>query len=410
MVLLSSVCGGRLSSRAADVAMTHLVTAVVVVSTLVQMASGSEPPVRAAISWVLIGIGCGALYFRRRRPVTVAVITLLACGIYYPVSVTDGPALAAFALALYTLAAEGHFTVSVALAAATLLAVGFGEVVINSGHRQIDDVSVAMLAGWLISLVAIGRAQRTRLAYLHEAEQRALAAEREQEARARQSATEERLRIARELHDILGHSISLINVQSSATLHRLSKKPEPPVALAAAEDTLKAVKATSKEALRELRGTLGVLGQADEAAPTAPTSGLDRLTERARSTGIAVRVRTEGGSRPLPPPVDLAAYRIVQESLTNITRHADARSALVTIAYGATDVRLRIDDDGQGVDEGAALRPNVLTGAGSRPGLSGSGIRGMAERAKAFGGELTAGNTADGFRVEARLPIEPSLS
>ncbi|MFE2849143.1 hypothetical protein ACFXKS_37685 [Streptomyces scopuliridis] len=184
MVLLSSVCGGRLSSRAADVAMTHLVTAVVVVSTLVQMASGSEPPVRAAISWVLIGIGCGALYFRRRRPVTVAVITLLACGIYYPVSVTDGPALAAFALALYTLAAEGHFTVSVALAAATLLAVGFGEVVINSGHRQIDDVSVAMLAGWLISLVAIGRAQRTRLAYLHEAEQRALAAEREQEARA----------------------------------------------------------------------------------------------------------------------------------------------------------------------------------------------------------------------------------
>ncbi|MFE3144029.1 sensor histidine kinase [Streptomyces scopuliridis] len=413
MVLPSSVRGGRLSSRAADVAMTHLVTAVVVVSTLVQMASGSEPPVRAAISWALIGIGCGALYFRRRRPVAVAVITLLACGIYYPVSVTDGPALAAFALALYTLAAEGHFTVSVALAAATLLAVGFGEVVMNSGHRQIDDVSVAMLAGWLISFVAIGRAQRTRLAYLHEAEQRALAAEREQEARARQSATEERLRIARELHDILGHSISLINVQSSATLHRLSKKPEPPVALAAAEETLKAVKATSKEALRELRGTLGVLRQADEAAPTAPTSGLDRLTElveRARSTGIDVRVRTEGGSRPLPPPVDLAAYRIVQESLTNITRHADARSALVTIAYGATDVRLRIDDDGQGADEGAALRPNVLTGAGSRPGLSGSGIRGMAERAKAFGGELTAGNTADGFRVEARLPIEPSLS
>ncbi|WP_326810524.1 histidine kinase [Streptomyces scopuliridis] len=227
--------------------------------------------------------------------------------------------------------------------------------------------SVAMLAGWLISLVAIGRAQRTRLAYLHEAEQRALAAEREQEARARQSATEERLRIARELHDILGHGISLINVQSSATLHRLSKKPEYPVALATAEEALKAVKATSKEALRELRGTLGVLRQADEAAPTAPTSGLDRLTElveRARSTGIDVRVRTEGGSRPLPPPVDLAAYRIVQESLTNVTRHAGARSALVTIAYGDTDIRLRIDDDGQGADEGAALRPHALTGAG----------------------------------------------
>ncbi|MEV7871293.1 sensor histidine kinase [Streptomyces sp. NPDC088124] len=418
MVLTSPARRRRLSVRETDLAVALVVSAVVAVWTLLQMRSGDEPPGRALIGWGLIALGCGALYFRRRRPVAVGVITLLTSCVYYPVSVTDGPLMTTFAVALYTLAAEGRFTASVALASATLLAVGYGELRQDSGHRQIDDTSLVMLTGWLISLVAVGRAQRTRAAYLHEAEQRALAAEREQEARARQSATEERLRIARELHDVLGHSISLINVQSSAVLHRLGKKPEPPVALAAAEEALEAVKATSKEALRELRGTLGVLRQADEAAPTAPTSGLDRLgelVERARSTGIAVGVRTEGGGRPLPPPVDLAAYRIVQESLTNVTRHSGALSALVTIIHGATDIRVRIEDDGRGADTGtgtghaANARQGPRTGPRTEPGTgpTDSGIRGMAERAKAFGGELTARNTPGGFRVEARLPLAP---
>ncbi|MFI8965217.1 sensor histidine kinase [Streptomyces sp. NPDC053493] len=380
--------------RARDAGVTLLVLLVVAVWTLVAAHYSDEPASRTALGWVLILIGCGALYFRRRQPVAVAVVTLLASVVYYPLSEQDGPLLIAFALALYTTAAEGRFAAAVALAAVTLLAVGLGEIRQQPGHRQIDDTSLAMLAGWLISLVAVGRAQRNRVAYLREVEQRALAAEREQEARARQSATEERLRIARELHDILGHSVSLINVQSGAALHRLGKNPAPEQGLATAREALQAVRDTSKEALRELRATLGVLRRADEEAPTAPASGLallPELVERAASTGLDVRIRAEGTPVALPPPVDLAAYRIVQESLTNVTRHAGARAALVALDWGADGLRLRIEDDGAGAPE-------------DRP-APGSGIRGMAERARAFGGELTARNIPGGFRVDARLPF-----
>ncbi|GAA4898002.1 sensor histidine kinase [Streptomyces coeruleoprunus] len=395
MVLPSLVRRGRVPVRAADLLVTAGVTVFVVGWTVVSMVSAehAESLPRTLLGWALIAVGCGALLLRRERPVAVAVVTLLASGVYYPTSAYDGPLMITFALALYTVAAEGRFVAAVALAAITLVAVGLGEIRQSPGNRQIDDTSLVMLAGWLISLVAVGRAQRTRLAYLHEVEQRALAAEREQEARALQSATEERLRIARELHDVLGHSVSLINVQSSAALHRLGKKPEPAQALATATETLEAVKATSKDALRELRGTLGVLRQADEAAPTAPVSGLDRLgelVERARSTGLDVDTRTEGIPRPLPPPLDLAAYRIVQESLTNVTRHARARAALVTLSWTDRDLRLCIEDDGEGAPDEHA---------------PGSGLQGMAERARAFGGELAAHNTAQGFRVTARLPL-----
>ncbi|MFG2897394.1 sensor histidine kinase [Streptomyces zaomyceticus] len=398
---LRSPGGGRLSSRASDALVAGVVLVVVAVWTLVSARYATEPVARTAIGWALILVGCGALYFRRRQPVAVAVVTLLACVVYYPLSSQDGPLMIAFALALYTTAAEGRFAASVALASATLLAVGFGEFRQRPGHRQIDDTSLVMLAGWLISLVAVGRAQRTRIAYLHEVEQRALAAEREQEARARQSATEERLRIAREVHDVLGHSISLINVQSGAALHRLGKGPSPEAGLVTATEALEAVKATSKDALRELRATLGVLRSADEPTPTAPSpSGLallGDLADRARSAGLDVRTETSGTPVALPPPVDLAAYRIVQEALTNVTRHSGARTVRVSLDWGTDAVRLRIADDGGGAPEG-------------RP--PGSGIRGMAERVRAFGGELTAENgEAGGFLVDARLPLpEPPAS
>lgn len=396
--------GGGLPPRTADALVAGVVLLVVAVWTLVSAQYSSEPALRTTLGWALVLLGCGALYFRRRQPVAVAVVTLLACVVYYPLSAQDGPLMITFALALYTTAAEGRFAAAVALAAVTLLAVGLGEIRQQPGHRQIDDTSLAMLAGWLISLVAVGRAQRTRLAYLHEVEQRALAAEREQEARARQSATEERLRIARELHDILGHSVSLIHVQSGAALHRLGKNPAPESGLATAAEALEAVKATSKDALRELRATLGVLRRADEATPTSPTSGLallGDLAERARSAGLDVRTNVTGTPVPLPPPVDLAAYRIVQESLTNVTRHAGARTVRITLDWDATAtggetgggtraLRLRIADDGGGAPEGGPV---------------GSGIGGMAERARALGGELTARNTDGGFLVDARLPL-----
>ncbi|MDT9685765.1 sensor histidine kinase [Streptomyces sp. TRM76323] len=401
MALPSPVRRGRVSARTADLAVTAVVTAFVAGWTAVSIASaapGSEAFSRTVLGWCLLAAGCGALLFRRRRPVAVAVVTLLASVAYYPTSSYDGPLMVTFALALYTTAAEGRFVAAVALASATLLAVGLGEIRQDPGRRQIDDTSLVMLAGWLISLVAVGRAQRARLAYLHEVEQRALAAEREQEARARQSATEERLRIAREVHDVLGHSLSLISVQSGAALHRLAGRSDAADALPIAAEALEAVRATSKDALRELRGTLGALRQADEAAPTAPASGLDRLdalVDRARAAGLDVVTRTEGTPRPLPPALDLAAYRIVQESLTNVTRHARARGVLVTLSWADDGLRLRIEDDGEGSPDAHAR---------------GSGLRGMAERARAFGGEFTAGNTGRGFQVSARLPFTSSLT
>ncbi|WOI62114.1 sensor histidine kinase [Streptomyces fradiae] len=396
MALPSPVRRGRVPARTADLAVTAAVTAFVAgwsAFSALSAPAGSESLPRTLLGWLCVAVACGALPLRHRAPVAVAVVTLLASVVYYPTSSYDGPLMVTFALALYTAAAEGRFTAAVALASATLLAVGLGEIRQETGRRQIDDTSLVMLAGWLISLVAVGRAQRTRLAYLREVGRRALAAQREQEARALQSATEERLRIAREVHDVLGHSLSLIHVQSSAALHGLTRRPAPAEALPAATRALEAVKATSKDALRELRGTLDVLRQGAEEAPTAPVSGLDRLDElvgRARATGLDVTTRTEGTARQLPPALDLAAYRIVQESLTNVTRHARASEVLITLTWTDEALGLSVEDDGEGSPVGGAR---------------GSGLRGMAERARAFGGKLTAGDTGRGFRVSARLPL-----
>jgi signal transduction histidine kinase len=237
--------------------------------------------------------------------------------------------------------------------------------------------------------MAFGHAIRVRQAYLHEARQRALSAERERDARAQQSATAERLRIARELHDVLGHNISLINVQSAAALHRRAKRPGETAELVQA---LESVRDISREALRELRATLGVLRQVDEAAPTAPAAGLDRLpelTDRAGAAGLDVRLTTEGEPASLSPQISLAAYRVVQESLTNVTRHSGATSVTVTVAYAPDRLRLTVEDDGRGAPDDA----------------TGSGITGMTERARALGGDLTAENTGTGFRVTAELPL-----
>ncbi|WP_344320665.1 sensor histidine kinase [Streptomyces macrosporus] len=374
-----------------------------------------RPWTAMVLDWALIAVCCGALYRRRERPVAVAVVVLLAAGLYYPIGPYDSPLpMIAYVVALYTVAAEGRLAAAVTLAVLTMLAIGYGELVPRPGdERHVDDAAMVLLTGWLFGVIAFGHAQRNRQAYLREVERRAIAAEREKEVRARQSATEERLRIARELHDVIGHSLSMINVQSGAALHRYARHPEGTAELVAA---LEAVRAGSKDALRELRTTLGVLRQADEeAAPTAPAPGLEEvrdLVERARAGGLDVRLVVEGRrGRLVPRRVGHAAYRIVQESLTNVARHADARRAVVTVRHEGDDIRVRIEDDGRGVPE-----------EGPEAGAdTGSGIAGMAERARALGGELTAGNVREdaeggeegqegrgpvrGFRVEARLPL-----
>jgi signal transduction histidine kinase len=213
-------------------------------------------------------------------------------------------------------------------------------------------------------------------------------AERTQAEEARRLAGEERMRIARELHDVLAHNISLINVQAGVALHLMDEQP------GQSRGALEAIKQASNDALGELRSVLDVLRHGDEAPPRAPASGLahlNSLVAGVSATGLRVHTWVEGTPRPLPAGVDLAAFRIVQEALTNVTRHAGPATATVVVGYGPDDLTVQVDDDGRG------------RSATRNPG--GNGIRGMRERVAALGGELTTGaRPGGGFRVQARFP------
>ncbi|UNS95604.1 sensor histidine kinase [Streptomyces tubbatahanensis] len=236
---------------------------------------------------------------------------------------------------------------------------------------------------WMVALCTAGELARVRRA---ERERR----QREAEEAEQRRAGEERLRIARELHDVLAHSISVINVQAGVGLALLDAEPEQ------ARTALTTIKAASKEALGEVRQVLDTLRAPGE-APRAPAPGLDRLaelTEQAARAGLQVATETEGAPVPLPPGADLAAFRIVQEALTNIVRHSGSRTARVRLHYGGTAMDLLVDDEGPAT--------------GSGPTGGGMGLVGMRERAAAFGGTLEAGpRPGGGFRVLATIPLPP---
>jgi signal transduction histidine kinase len=211
----------------------------------------------------------------------------------------------------------------------------------------------------------------------------------EQDARRR--IDEERLRIARELHDVVAHTMATINVQAGVAAHVLTSRPE------AAADSLQAIKTASKDGLRELRAILNVLRQADDADPTQPAPGtaqLETLISGARRAGLDTTLTVTGEPVPLPSAVDLAAYRIVQESLTNAIRHAGPATAAVSLGYGRDELHIEVTDTGRGLgDPGASHN-------------GGHGLAGMRERAATVGGSLETGpSPAGGFRVAARLPL-----
>jgi signal transduction histidine kinase len=221
-----------------------------------------------------------------------------------------------------------------------------------------------------------------------EAKKRAAQAEREREERARTAVTEERARIARELHDVVGHSVSVMTVQASAVrrLLRPEQKRE--------REALLIVERTGREALAEMRRMVGVLRRPEEGPALAPQPSLEhveRLIEQAREAGLSVELRVEGEPQPLPAGVDLTAYRLVQEGLTNALKHARAERAQVVVCYGDGDLEVTVSDDGRG--------------AGSADG-GGHGLVGMRERVAVFGGELEAGPRAEGgYRLRAKLPV-----
>src|SRR5947208_9273849 len=201
---------------------------------------------------------------------------------------------------------------------------------------------------------------------------------REEEARRRVS--DERLRIARELHDVVAHNISLINVQAATTLHLMNGDEAP------AREALAAIKTVSQETLVELRSVLGVLRHVDESAPRGPAPTLRRLDElidRTTAAGLTVEVDVRGVQRELPVHVDLAAYRIVQEALTNVARHSTANAATVTITFGPDDLVVQIDDEGRPATGTSSSSALSVSSASPVPG---NGITGMIERATALGG------------------------
>jgi signal transduction histidine kinase len=239
-------------------------------------------------------------------------------------------------------------------------------------------------AGWIISAGVMAVAFRIWQLHLREVEQRAEEAERTREEAAQRRAMQERLRIARELHDSLTHSISVIQVQAGVAVHLARKRGEdvPPALLAIQE--------AGTDAVRELRATLGVL-RSDEDGDGSGLGQLDSLVARARAAGLPVTVTVTGEQRPLAPEVDQAAYRIVQEALTNVSRHAGQARASVRLHYTPQILAIQVEDDG--------------TGAGSGPSAPGLGLVGMRERVSALGGGFHAGpQEGGGFQVRAELP------
>ena len=333
-------------------------------------------------AYALAVAAAGALVWRRRYPVQVMGVVFAATLVYFALGYPGGPIWLPLIIAYFTAAVRGH-----RLAAAITAAAGFAVFpwldYLLRNARPPSAIFLGALAAWLLLVLGAAEIVRGR-------RERAAETARIREQEQLRQASEERLRIARELHDAIGHHLSLINVQSGVALHLGEELPEQ------ARSSFSAIKQASKEALSELRSVLSVLRQEDEPAPRSPTSTiarLDDLVSQAAAAGLAVRTEIDGPPRPLPFSVDAAAYRIVQEALTNVTRHAGPATAMVRVCYAEQDLAVQVDDDGTGPPPGP-------------PAGNGRGIIGMRERAAALGGELQAGaRPGGGFRVQARLPL-----
>jgi signal transduction histidine kinase len=333
-----------------------------------------------SLAWAVMYVSVAVLFWRSTFPLAVTLITLVCTVVYYPASSTDGPMLLGFVIALYTLASLGRLCAAGVIAAATFVLIVVSEVIADFAHMTPSETF--MLGGWIVAVPAIGAivASNRRI--------RAETAVAITETR-RRSAAEERLRIARELHDAVGHHLSLISVQTAAALRKLKKDPQYPTG-----ETLEVIAETSRMSLRELRTMVGILREADEDAPTGPGPSLEQLpalVDAARASGLEVELRVDGRAE-LPVAVDAAAYRVVQEALTNVLRHAKAKRVQIKVVTGTSTLAVAVADDGQGDAKG-----------GSR---FGNGLTGMRERAESLGGTFDAGPREDGgFLVEATWPL-----
>ena len=386
--------GRRLPPWAADVALAATVAVAAVGYTAAYGEGEPQFRQRDAIGYALTVVAAAGLVGRRRWPVPVFGIALAATLAYVGRNYSTGGISLALLVALSTLAAEGNHRRTGLAAAVTLASFVLVRAiwVYQGWNYRRTLISPGLVIGGCVAAVFLGLAVSSRRAYIAEVEDRAERAERSREEDARRRVDAERIRIAREFHDIVGHSIATINLLAGVAVHVMDKRPQE------AADAVRTIKATSQQALLEVKAGLGVLQERDDGEPQGPAPGLDQLDLLVTTTskaGVPTRVYVSGERRPLPAPVDLAAYRIIQESLTNVIRHAGAETASVSVMYDDGGVVVEVTDTGRGGEN-----PDGATAG------SGTGIVGMRERVLALGGEFEAGPRRDGgFRVHAWLPV-----
>ncbi|MET7379805.1 sensor histidine kinase [Streptomyces sp. NPDC005526] len=331
------------------------------------------------LGYVLLAAGGLALAARRRAPLVVLAVTGL-CAVGYVAAGFDVLAVS-YLVAVYAAVRAGYRAITVVTSVTMLVALHLTALVFHDGPvgEAFAQARGTLEVAWLIAAFAAGEAVR-------QAERRADEAERTREETALRRADEERLHIARELHDSLTHQISIIKVQSEVAVHLARRRGEQ------VPETLLAIQEAGREATRELRTTLQALRN-DDATPPRGLDHIPELVERAGNTGLKATLTIEGQRHDVPAAVGRTAYRIVQEALTNIARHADAATASVRIDCRPDTLAIRIDDDGKATPHTAPT-----------PGL---GLLGMRERVTALGGRLRAEPRSErGFTVQAELPVE----
>ncbi|MEU2610278.1 sensor histidine kinase [Micromonospora sp. NPDC007271] len=398
---------------AQDLTLALFITVMQVQGTVAKVAIEGAPRPLADLGnlgYALLAVSGLVVAVRRRWPVPVFVTTALASLVYFSLDFPDGPGWLGLFVALYTLTAYGDGRRSLVLAGVGITVLAVGWLVAAA------DIEPRAAIGWVffrigasVMSAALGESVRSRRVIAAEAQDRAELAERTREEEARARVDAERLRIAREVHDTVAHAIAIINIQSGVTAHVLDKRPE------VAREALQAIEQTSARALREMRAILGVLRDDDDKRVPYPGLGqIDELTAKARDAGLDISLEQASSPAPVPSAVGSAAYRILQESITNVIRHVGPTRVTVALHPGVDALEIRVTDEGRRGAPGDLAHAHLpaqhptSTGSSAKPGR---GILGMRERCQLLGGELEARPTpGGGFEVRARLPLAPTGS
>jgi len=401
----------RLPVLAQDVLLGLLVAVMQVQGNLAKPADVGARPFTdfGDLGYILLIISGLVLAVRRRWPVPVFITAALASLVYYAIGFSDGPGWIGLFVALYTLTAYGDGRRSAALAGVGITVLATGWLIASAG------IEPRAAIGWTffriaasVMAAALGESVRSRRAAATDALERARQAERTREEEARSRVDAERLRIAREVHDTVAHAIAIINVQAGVTAYLLDKRPE------RAREALVTIEQTSAQALHEMRAVLGVLREPGNGRVPHPGLGqVNALAAVAREAGLDITFEPTSSTAPLPSAVDHTAYRVLQESITNVIRHVGPTRVTVALDYGTDVLEVRVTDDGSrdapgdGAGGTRALAEHPAgTGSSAEPGR---GIVGMRERCGLLGGELTAGpRPCGGFEIKARLPLAPA--